>query len=94
MDAKVGAVGPEFLGGDGEVDRLQQGVRRRAGRRLRRRRPVSEREEADCFHETSLPGLPRRRDPDPPVTRPPQAEPVEGPERERFFASSARRGAA
>ncbi len=50
MDAEIGAVGAQLLGGDGEVDRLQQRVGRRARLRLRRGRPVPEREEADFFH--------------------------------------------
>ena len=58
MHAEVGAVGAELLGGDGQLDRLQQRVRRRAHLRLRRRRPVPERQEPDLFHEPiSIPGL-------------------------------------
>jgi alpha-galactosidase len=42
---------PEWLlGRDGELDRLQQRVGRRARLRLRRRSPVAEGEEADAFH--------------------------------------------
>jgi hypothetical protein len=43
MDPKIGPVGAQFLGGNGEVDGLQERVRRRAGLRLRRGRPVPER---------------------------------------------------
>ena len=39
-----------ILGRDGEVDRLQQRVGRRARLRLRRRSPVTEGEETDVFH--------------------------------------------
>ena len=50
MHPEIGAVGAELLGRDGELDRLQQRVGRRPRLRLRRRRPVAEREEADVFH--------------------------------------------
>ena len=50
MHAEIGAVGAELLGGDGELDRLQQRVGRRARLRLRRRGPMAEGEEADVFH--------------------------------------------
>ena len=50
VDAEVRAVRAEFLGGDGQVDRLQQGVRRGARLRARRRRPMAEGEEADPLH--------------------------------------------
>ena len=43
MNAKIGAVGAQLLSRDGEVDRLQQRVRSRAGLRLRRGRPMPER---------------------------------------------------
>ena len=43
MDPKIGAVGAQLLGGDGQVDGLQERVRRRAGLRLRRGRPMPER---------------------------------------------------
>ena len=51
MHPEVGAVGAELLGGDGELDRLQQRVGRRTRLRLRRRGPMAEREEADFFHD-------------------------------------------
>ena len=50
MDAEESAVGAEFLGGDRELDRLQQRVGRRSHLRLRRRSPMAEGEEADLFH--------------------------------------------
>ena len=40
---EVRPVGAKLLGGDSEIDGLQQGVRRRAGLRLWRRRPVAKR---------------------------------------------------
>ena len=49
MHAEVSAVSAEFLGGDCEFDGLQQRVRRRTGLRLRRRRPVAERQKADLL---------------------------------------------
>ena len=52
MHAEIGAVRAELLGGDREVDRLQQRVGGRARLRLRRGRPVAEGEEADLFHAT------------------------------------------
>ena len=50
MHAEERAVGAELLGGDRKLDRLQQRVGRRSHFRLRRGRPVAEREEADFFH--------------------------------------------
>ena len=50
VHAEVGAVGSDLLCGDREVDGLQQDVRRGAGLRARRRRPVAEGEEADLLH--------------------------------------------
>ena len=50
MHPEVRAVGAELLGGDRKLDRLQQRVGRRSRLRLRRRRPMAEREEADFFH--------------------------------------------
>src|SRR5437764_6946354 len=50
MDAEIGPVGAELLGRDGELDRLQQRIGRRARPRLRRLRPMAEGEEADVFH--------------------------------------------
>ena len=43
MHAEVRAVRAELLGGDGELDRLEQRVGAGANLRLRRRRPVPER---------------------------------------------------
>ena len=54
VDAEIGAVRAQLLGGDGEVDRLQQRVGRRARLRLRRGRPVPEREKADLLHAACL----------------------------------------
>ena len=50
MHAEIGPVRAELLGRDGELDRLQQRVGRRARLRLRRRGPMAEGEEADFFH--------------------------------------------
>ncbi len=49
MDAEIGAVGAERLGGDGKLDRLRQRVGGRPRLRLRRRGPMAEGEEADVF---------------------------------------------
>ena len=54
MDPEIGAVRAQLLGRDGELDGLQQRVRGRAGLRLRRGRPVPEREKADLFHAGNL----------------------------------------
>jgi len=54
VHAEVGAIGAQRLGGHGQLDRLQQRVRRRAHLRLRRRRPVPERQEPDLLHRHSL----------------------------------------
>ena len=48
---EVRPVRTELLGGDREIDRLQQGIRGRAGLRLRRGRPMAERQEPDALHE-------------------------------------------
>ena len=50
VDAEVRAVGAELLGRDGELDRLQQRVGRRADLRVGRGGPVAEGQEADVFH--------------------------------------------
>ena len=62
MDAEECAVRTKLLGGDRKLDRLQQRVGRRPHLRLRRRRPMAEREEADLFHKAilSLPDLIRQ----------------------------------
>ena len=57
VHAEVGAVGTQLLGGHGQLDRLEQRVRRRAHLRLRRRRPVPERQEPDLLHLHILPFL-------------------------------------
>jgi hypothetical protein len=49
MDAEERAIGAELLGGDGEVNGLQQCIGRRSRLRLRRRSPGAEGEEADFF---------------------------------------------
>src|ERR1700682_3379942 len=54
MNAKIGAVGAQLLSRDGEVDGLQERVRRRVGLRLGRGRPVPEREESYVFHTGNL----------------------------------------
>ena len=41
MHTEVSPVRAELLGGDGQVDRLQEGVRRRSRLRLGRRRPMA-----------------------------------------------------
>ena len=48
---EVCPVGAQFLRGDGEVDRLQQGIGGRSRLRVRRRCPMPEREKADLLHE-------------------------------------------
>ena len=50
MDAKIGAVGAQFLGRDCELDGLNERVGGRAHLRLRRWGPVTEGEKADVFH--------------------------------------------
>ncbi len=50
VDAEIGPVGADFLGRDGELDRLQQGVGGGARLRVRRGAPVPEREETDLLH--------------------------------------------
>src|SRR5450755_3172772 len=54
MNAKIGAVGAQLLSRDGEVDGLQERVRRRTGLRLGRGRPVPERQESYVFHTGNL----------------------------------------
>ena len=53
MDAEVGAIGAELLGRDRKVDGLQEHVARRTHRRLRRGRPMAERQETDLLHGTT-----------------------------------------
>ena len=50
VDPVVRAVGTELLGGDRELDRLEQRVRRVPDLRVRRVRPVAERQEPDLLH--------------------------------------------
>src|SRR4051812_1343807 len=52
--AEVGAVGAEVLDRLGQLDRLDQRVRRRPDLRVGRCGPVAEREEADLLHDLSL----------------------------------------
>ena len=54
MDPEIGAVRAQLLGGDGQVDGLQERVRGRAGLRLRRGRPMPEGEESDFLHASNL----------------------------------------
>ena len=54
VHAEERSVGAKFLGCDRQVDGLQKRVGRRSRLRMRRRGPVSEREEADLFHETCM----------------------------------------
>jgi hypothetical protein len=54
MDPEVGAVRAQLLGGDGQVDGLQERVRGRASVRLRRGRPMSEGEESNFLHAANL----------------------------------------
>ncbi|VXC66934.1 hypothetical protein SPHINGO8AM_180043 [Sphingomonas sp. 8AM] len=56
VDAVIGAVRAEFLGGDREVDRLEEHVARRAGGGAVCVGPVAEGEEADLFHGFSPDG--------------------------------------
>jgi hypothetical protein len=51
VDAEIGPVRAQRLGRDGQIDRLEERIRRRARLRLRRGRPVPEREETYCLHE-------------------------------------------
>jgi hypothetical protein len=61
VHAEVGAVGAQLLGGHGQLDRLEQRVRRRAHLRLGRRRPMPERQEPDFLHPYILPFESHRR---------------------------------
>ena len=54
VNAEIRPVRAQLLGRDGQIDGLQERVGRRARLRLRRGRPVPEREEADFFHAGSL----------------------------------------
>ena len=61
VDPEVGTVGTQVLDRLGELDRLDERVRRRAHLRVRRRRPMSERQEADLLHAPSLSARSQRR---------------------------------
>ena len=61
MHTEVGAVRAELLGRDRQVDGLQERVGRRARLRLRRGRPMAEREEADFFRNVARSCCLRRR---------------------------------
>ena len=50
VDAEIGPVRADFLGGDRQVDGLEQRVGRRACAGLRGGRPMAEGEETDLFH--------------------------------------------
>ena len=54
VDPEVGAVGTEVLDRLGELDRLDERVRRRPDLRVRRGRPVTERQEPDLLHQRIL----------------------------------------
>ncbi len=54
VDAEVGTVGAQVLGRLGELDRLDERVRARPDLRVGRRRPMSERQEADLLHTPIL----------------------------------------
>ena len=54
VDAEVGTVGAQVLDRLGELDRLDERVRARPDLRVRRRRPVAERQEADLLHTPIL----------------------------------------
>src|SRR5204863_3878161 len=54
MDPEVGAVGAQLLDRLGELDGLHERVRPGAHLRVRRARPVTEREEADLLHGSIL----------------------------------------
>src|SRR4030081_412484 len=58
MDPEIGPVRAELFGGNGEIDRLQQRIGGRARLRLRRGRPMPEREKTDLFHEVPFPFAP------------------------------------
>ena len=69
---EVRAVGPDLLGCDRELDGLEQCIRGRSCLRLRRWRPVAEREESDLLHAlmqqqpgVRLPGYPDQSTPIP-----------------------------
>src|SRR4030095_2708052 len=49
-----GAIGAQFFGSNGQLNRLKQGVRRGAHFRVWRRRPVPERQEPDLLHSHIL----------------------------------------
>ncbi len=51
MDAEISTGSAELVDGDGELDRLQNRVGRRARMRLRRRGPMTEGQKADVIHE-------------------------------------------
>ena len=59
---EVGAVAAQLLGGHGQLDRLEQRVGGGAHVGVRRRRPVSEREEANPLHLDMFPHLGSTRD--------------------------------
>src|SRR6185503_9033898 len=54
VDAEVGAVGTQVLHRLGELNRLDERVRPRPDLRVGRRRPMSERQEADLLHTPIL----------------------------------------
>ena len=56
VDPEVGAVGAQLLGGDRQLDGLEQRVRRGPHLGVRRRRPVPEGQEPDLLHGDSLTG--------------------------------------
>ena len=57
VDPEVGAIGTEVLDRLGELDRLDQRVRPRPDLRVRRGRPMTERQEPDLLHQRILRAL-------------------------------------
>jgi hypothetical protein len=54
MDTEEGAVRAELLGGDGEVNRLQERIGGRPRLRMRRLGPMAEGKETNFFHDVLM----------------------------------------